>query len=186
MKEDKELEQNETFLAITFKVTQTERLVGAAFINLHERLLMITEFADNEHFSGLESLVIQQNNSAADSKFKVLINLPNDMNRDKVQDTMQMCEVDFVFAENKKDFSCANIQLAMNTLLKGSFSYMIEESELELALGALNAGIAHMNLLQKCDSAQKQFTLKRYTLGQFLRLDVAALKALNVFPSQQS
>jgi len=42
-----------------------------------------------------------------------------------------------------------------------------------------------MNLLQRCDSAQKQFTLKRYTLGQFLRLDVAALKALNVFPSQQ-
>jgi hypothetical protein len=28
----------------------------------------------------------------------------------------------------------------------------------------------------------KQFILKKYTLGQYLRLDVAALKALNVFP----
>lgn len=73
------------------------------------------------------------------------------MSREKIQDTMQMCEVDFTFAENKKDFTCANIQQAMNTLLKQSFAYMIEESELELALSALNAGIAHMNLLQRCD-----------------------------------
>jgi DNA mismatch repair protein MSH2 len=58
MKDEKELENNETLLVITFKVTQAERLIGAAFINLHERLLMITEFQDNEHYSGLESLVI--------------------------------------------------------------------------------------------------------------------------------
>ena len=105
MKDDREFESNETLLTVTFKANQTERMVGAAFINLHERLLMITEFADNEHFSGLESLVIQQNNTAADSKFKVLINLPNDMNKEKIQDVMQMCEVDFAFADNKKDFT---------------------------------------------------------------------------------
>lgn len=56
---NKDSEVNETLLAVTFKVTQTERLVGAAFINLHERSFMVTEFSDNEHFSGLESLVIQ-------------------------------------------------------------------------------------------------------------------------------
>ena len=109
MKEDKDLDNNETLLVVTFKLSQTERMVGAAFINLHERLLMITEFADNEHFSGLESLVIQQNNSAADSKFKVLINLPNDMIKEKIQDTMQMCEVEFAFADNKKDFNSQHI-----------------------------------------------------------------------------
>ena len=149
MKEEnnKDVENNETLLVVTFKVTQTDRMVGTAFINLHERLLMISEFSDNEHFSGLESLIIQQNNSAADSKFKVLINLPNDMIKEKIQDTMQMCEVDFSFAENKKDFNCTNIQSVMNTLLKQSFSYMIEESEMELSLGALNAGIITMNLL---------------------------------------
>ena len=52
-------EVNETLLAVWLKVTQQERLVGAAFINLHERMFLITEFADNEHLSGLESLVIQ-------------------------------------------------------------------------------------------------------------------------------
>lgn len=81
---NRDAEINETLLAVTFKVTQTERMVGAAFINLHERTFLITEFADNEHFSGLESLVIQQNNQAADSKFKVLACLPNEMLREKV------------------------------------------------------------------------------------------------------
>ena len=86
-------------------------MVGAAFVNLHERMFMITEFADNEHFSGLESLVIQQNNSAADSKFRVIANIPNEILREKVQDTLQMCEVDFSFAENKKDFTSQGIQM---------------------------------------------------------------------------
>lgn len=57
-KDNKETETNETLLAVCFKLTQNERLVGAAFINLHERKFLITEFSDNEHFSGLESLVI--------------------------------------------------------------------------------------------------------------------------------
>lgn len=71
--------------------------------------MTITEFSDNEHFSGLESLVIQLNNQAADSKFRVLVCLPNEMLREKVQDTLQMCEVDFAFSDNKKDFSETNI-----------------------------------------------------------------------------
>jgi hypothetical protein len=58
--------------------------VGGAFINMNERSLMITEFLDNEHFSGLESLIIQLNNSSSDSKFKVLVNMPTDLLKDKI------------------------------------------------------------------------------------------------------
>ncbi len=102
---NKETEVNETLLAVSFKVTQTERLVGAAFINLHERSFLITEFSDNEHFSGLESLVIQLNNQAVDSKFRVLVSLTTEIIREKLQDTLTMCEVDFAFSDNKKNFS---------------------------------------------------------------------------------
>ena len=51
-------EVNQTLMAITVKIEKEERKVGAAYINLHERSFMITEFVDNEYFSGLESLVI--------------------------------------------------------------------------------------------------------------------------------
>lgn len=51
-------EINQTLLAINFRISQSDRIVGAAFINVNERSILITEFLDNEHFSGLESLII--------------------------------------------------------------------------------------------------------------------------------
>lgn len=51
-------EINQTLLAVNFKITQQERIVAAAFINVNERSMLITEFLDNEHFSSLESLII--------------------------------------------------------------------------------------------------------------------------------
>ena len=96
-----------------------------------------------------------------------------------------MCEVNFSFSENKKDFTSKQIDNILAPLLKEKFEYKMQESELELALGALNAGIQHFSLTQQCDTIQNQFTLKKYTLGSYLRLDVAALKCLNVFPERQ-
>lgn len=54
-----DIESNETLLAINIRhTTADQRTIGAAFINLHERKFLITEFSDNEHLSGLESLII--------------------------------------------------------------------------------------------------------------------------------
>ena len=89
-----------------------------------------------------------------------------------------MCEVEHITG-NKKDFDHRQIQNTLNIVLKDNINYKIEESEMELALGCLQAGIDYMNLR---NGNQKQFSIKKYTLGQYLRLDVAALKALNVFP----
>ena len=139
-------EVNETLLAINLKMSATERLVGAAFINTDERSFLITEFVDNDHLSGLESLILQQNNSAADASFEVIVNLQSEMLRDKVKETLQLCEVDFSFPDNKKQFSSQGIENALEPLLKEKFEYKMEESELELALGALNAGIMHLAL----------------------------------------
>lgn len=99
---------NETLLALNFKISQSDRLIGGAFINMNERTIMITEFLDNEHFSGLESLIIQVNNSSSDSKFRILINMPTDILKDKIIDLLKMCEVDYI-SGNKKDFSSSNI-----------------------------------------------------------------------------
>jgi DNA mismatch repair protein MSH2 len=104
--------------------------------------------------------------------------MPTDLLKDKVTDILGMCEVEYSIG-NKKDFSTNQVQHTLNSLLKESFNYKLEESEMELALAALSAAIDHMNLRS---GKQKQFTLKKYTLSQYLRLDVAAIKALNIFP----
>jgi hypothetical protein len=71
-------------LIINFRITSAERIIGGAFINLNDRQMLITEFLDNEHLSSLESFIIQMNNSSNESKFKVLINMPQELMKDKV------------------------------------------------------------------------------------------------------
>ena len=138
-------EINQTLLAVNFRISQSERTVAGAFVNINERSMLITEFLDNEHFSGLESLIIQLNNSSPDSKFRVLVNMPTDLLKDKVTDILGMCEVEYSIG-NKKNFSTNQVQHTLNSLLKESFNYKLEESEMELALAALSAAIDHMNL----------------------------------------
>lgn len=87
--------------------------------------------------------------------------MPTDILKDKVQDILGMCEVEYVLG-NKKDFSANNINHTLNSLLKDSFNYKMEESEMELALAALSAAIEYMHLKT---GKQKQFSLKKYTLS---------------------
>ena len=101
-------EINQRRLVINFKISSAERIVGGAFINLNDRKMLITEFLDNEHLSSLESFILQMNNSSADSKVKVIINMPQDLMKEKVQDLLQMCEVNHIIG-NKKDFDIKNI-----------------------------------------------------------------------------
>jgi len=70
-----------------------------------------------------------------------------------------MCEVDFAFSADKKEWDTKYVQLSLDQLLKNNFSYMIEESKMDLALSALNAAIEHMKLTSYGDAAKKSFTL---------------------------
>ena len=53
---------------------------------------------------------------------------------------------------------------------------------MELALSALRANIDHLRLLESTSNSN-EFKIKKYTLSQYLRLDVAAMKALNILPN---
>ena len=109
---------NQTLLIVTIKIDKEERKVGAATINLHERRLMVTEFIDNEFFSGLESMIIQQNNSASDQSFSVLVNLQSPILTEKITETLKMCDVQFKLSDNKADFSSKEIDTTLLPLLK--------------------------------------------------------------------
>lgn len=109
---------NQTLLIVTIKIDKEERKVGAATINLHERRFMVSEFIDNEFFSGLESMIIQQNNSASDQSFFVLVNLQSPILTEKITETLKMCDVKFKLSDNKADFSSKEIDTTLLPLLK--------------------------------------------------------------------
>lgn len=80
-------------------------MLGTAFIDLHERKMLISEFCDN-NMGRLESLIIQHNNSGPDSNFKVIILLkqPSEEIRESIYVTLKMLEVDFEFTTERKDW----------------------------------------------------------------------------------
>jgi hypothetical protein len=57
-------EINQTFLMLDFLTTESGKEVGGAYINVNERLMLVTSFIDNEHFSSLESFILQMNNAS--------------------------------------------------------------------------------------------------------------------------
>lgn len=57
----------------------------------------------------------------------------------------------------------------------------LPESELRLAMGSLAALISYLNLTAD-DANFGAFTLSTHDLGQYLRLDSSAIRALNLFP----
>ena len=81
----------------------------------------------------------------------------------------------------KKEYDSTNIVDMLGRVLKESLNYKLEETGMALALGCLAAAVNHLQLLS---TGLKDFTLEKYTLSEYLRLDVAALAALNVFPQK--
>lgn len=67
----------------------------------------------------------------------------------------------------------------IRSLVKKDVLFMTGESEMHLALGCLNACVNQLKLMSQ---GVKDFDIEIYTLSQYLRLDVAAINALNVFP----
>ena len=137
---------------------------------------------DNEHLTALESFVIQMNDSSSDSRFKVIFpgQIADGLLAEKLRDLLGAQAVDHQ-AILKKEYDSTNIVDTLGRVLKDNLSYKLEETGMALALGCLAAAVNHLQLLS---SGLKDFTLEKYTLSEYLRLDVAALAALNVFPQK--
>lgn len=144
--------------------------------------MQMTEFEDNDYFSLFESIVIQMNKAdVEDSKFTLLINLPKDEYfRNRITEIIEQCDVDFLEG-NQSDFTAKDAEEYLSILLQKPFSYYDSESKNKLALSALRAVINNRKLYTE-SGYHTQFSLQTYKIENYVRLDTAALEALNIFP----
>ena len=81
--------------------------VSAGFVNMNERQMLVTEFVDNDHLAGLESLIIQMNTQDAEATFSVLVNMPlrtqDPKIYEKAHDMLNMQQVEFMTVVGTKD-----------------------------------------------------------------------------------
>ncbi|XP_046399534.1 DNA mismatch repair protein Msh2 isoform X2 [Ischnura elegans] len=177
-------------LGLKLGVDGKNRVVGVACINAGQRKFTVAEFVDNDVFSTLESVLVQLG-----PKECLLPAGVGDAGNDYGTIKKILERNNVVLTERKRtDFAVEN---SKETLIKDLTKLMhFEEDQkedaatlpqvnLNLAMSALNAGIKYLELVTD-ERNLGQFTMSTFDSSQFVRVDFAAMRALQVFPVTNS
>lgn len=177
-------DQNFIYMAVYISYTKTGRDVNAAVYNSDERRFILSEFHDNEHFSNFESLILQINPQNTHAQFKLYIQLPQLNNeREKLIDIISLSEIEYeqISEDLTKGNRYKNVESDVNELLDRPLTHYWKASQHTQALQALGYLMAKHKLSEDT-SNHKRFKIDTHTLAQYMKLDLAAINALSIFP----
>ncbi|KAL2176597.1 muts domain V-domain-containing protein [Thermothelomyces heterothallicus CBS 202.75] len=169
-------------LAVKISTKASEaRSVGVCFADASVRELGVSEFLDNDLYSNFEALLIQLG-----VKECLIYMEKADKEKDpelaKLRQIIDNCGI-AISERPAADFATKDIEQDLARLLKDERSAtLLPQTDLKLAMGAASALIKYLGVLHD-PSNFGQYQLYQHDLAQFMKLDAAALKALNLMPS---
>ncbi|CAL0307150.1 unnamed protein product [Lupinus luteus] len=174
-----EMQDSPAVVALSLNFGENGCTVGLAFVDLTKRVLAMAEFLDDSHFTNVESAMV-----ALGCKECILpIECGKSVENRMLHDTMTKCGV--MLTERKKsEFKTRDLVQDLGRLVKGSIEPVRDlVAGFEFAPGALGALLLYTELLAD-ESNYGKYTLRRYNLDSYMRLDSAAMRALNVLESK--
>mmetsp|Transcript_48662 Transcript_48662/g.95398 ORF Transcript_48662/g.95398 Transcript_48662/m.95398 type:complete len:948 (-) Transcript_48662:170-3013(-) len=165
-------------MAIKLSNTSTnERLVGVAFADATLRTLDVCEFVDSDRFANLESVVVQRGAK------ECLVNFDkpafSSADQQKVLKLLERCGVPATEGKSS-DFKANDLEQDIGRLV-GSLEQHHGKLEKKNSMAALLCLVKYLELLRD-ESGFGRFKLRTFDLSQFMKLDKAAVEALNLFP----
>ncbi|OJJ51431.1 hypothetical protein ASPZODRAFT_148711 [Penicilliopsis zonata CBS 506.65] len=173
------MESAPTILAVKVTARAGEaRSVGVCFADASVRELGVSEFLDNDIYSNFESLVIQLGVKEclvqADAARK-------DVELAKLRAIADSCGI-AISERPVAEFGTRDIEQDLTRLLRDERAVgSLPQTELKLAMGAAAALIKYLGAMAD-PSNFGQYRLYQHDLSQYMKLDSAALRALNLMP----
>lgn len=170
-------------LSVDFDLKAGVNKVGICYLSKEKRIIQFAEFEDNLYFSNLESLVIQINNEGGDEEIvlEALVNMPNiDTHSTRIHEIFNQCNVNIIVA-NRNDFISKDVKTYLDALLSNNLIQHDALFSMDIALWAFNASVNYQQLYSKSEY-HGEFSLLFYKMNDYVRLDVAAMKALSILP----
>ncbi|XP_057760535.1 DNA mismatch repair protein MSH2 [Arachis stenosperma] len=174
-----EMQDSPVVVALSLNFRENGCTVGLSFVDLTKRVLGMAEFLDDSHFTNVESALV-----ALGCKECLLPSESGKSTENRMLcDALTKCGV--MLTERKKsEFKTRDLVQDLGRLVKGSIEPVRDlVSGFEFAPGALGALLSYAELLAD-ESNYGNFTLRRYSLDSYMRLDSAAMRALNVLESK--
>lgn len=168
-------------LAVKISAKASEaRTVGVCFADASVRELGVSEFLDNDLYSNFEALLIQLG-----VKECIITQDKGEKEKDpelaKLRQIIDNCGV-AIAERHAGEFGTKDIEQDLSRLLKDErAATLLPQTDLKLAMGSAAALIKYLGVLHD-PSNFGQYQLYQHDLAQFMKLDAAALKALNLMP----
>ncbi|GAA0142122.1 DNA metabolism protein [Lithospermum erythrorhizon] len=174
-----DMQDSPVIVAIVLNLRENGCMVGLGYIDLTRRVLGMSEFLDDNHFTNVESALV-----ALGCKECLLPEESVKSNECRpLQDAMSRCGV-MVTQRKKNEFKGRDLIQDLGRLVKGSLEPVNDlVSGFEVASLALASILSYAELLAD-ESNYGSYTLRRYDLDKYMRLDSAAMRALNVMESK--
>ncbi|KAK0625228.1 muts domain V-domain-containing protein [Bombardia bombarda] len=178
-----QFESAPVIMAVKISAKATEaRTVGVCFADASVRELGVSEFIDNDLYSNFEAMLIQLGvRECLIQQDKAGLEKEKDPELTKLRQIIENCGV-AISERSTSEFSTKDIEQDLARLLKDERSAtMLPQTDLKLAMGSAAVLIKYLGVLHD-PSNFGQYQLYQHDLSQFMKLDAAAVKALNLMP----
>ncbi|XP_020578566.1 DNA mismatch repair protein MSH2 [Phalaenopsis equestris] len=166
-------------IALFPNLRENQCTVGLSYVDMTNQKLGLAEFLDDGQFTNLESVLVALGckecifpmESGKSIEFKNL------------HDVLNRCGV--LLTERKKtEFKSRDLVQDLGRIIRGPIEPVRELlAEFQHALSALGALLSYVDLLAD-DCNYGNYTIQKYSLDRYMRLDSAAIRALNILESK--
>ncbi|KAK8968583.1 DNA mismatch repair protein MSH2 [Platanthera guangdongensis] len=166
-------------IALFPSLRENQCIVGLSYVDMTNQRLGLAEFLDDSQFTNVESALV-----ALGCKECLLpVESGKSIEFKNLHGALDRCGV--LLTERKKtEFKSRDLVQDLGRIIKGSIETVRELlSEFQHALSALGALVSYTDLLAD-DYNYGNYTIQKYSLNRYMRLDSSAIRALNILESK--